>query len=108
MRSPIQHEARRSLRQFETLVERADELLGRAPEPGQPGRVERRCPVGERRGRALAGGGQRDGRDAARDERPLFVESEREAQVDQLLHRPGALRLHARLLEHAFRGRLDE
>ena len=50
-------------------------------------RVERGRAVGERRRRPLAGGRQRDGGDAARDERPLFVEREREAEVDQLLRR---------------------
>src|SRR4029077_11331718 len=94
--------------EFEALVERADELLGGAAEPGQPGGVERGGAVGERGGGPFACGRQRDGRNAARDERPLLVKGEREAEVDQLLHGPGASRLRPRLLEDAFRSRLDE
>ena len=62
------------------------------PSPVSRARVERGGAVGERGGRPLAGGRQRDGRNAARDERPLLVEGEREAEVDQLLQRGPARR----------------
>ena len=76
--------ARRALRQLEALVERADQLLRRAPELRRAGRVESRRAVGERRRRTVAGGRQRHRRNTARDERPLLVEREREAEVDEL------------------------
>ena len=59
-------------------------------------------------GRPLAGRRQRHRRNAARNERPLFVERDRKAEVDQLGDEAGVSRPLPALLEHPLRGRLDE
>ena len=100
--------ARRPLRELEALVERAQQLLGSPAHRREPHRRRGGRAVGERVGRPLAGRRQRDRRDAARDERPLLVEGEREGEVDELGAEGGTARAPAGLLEHALRGRLDE
>src|SRR5581483_6446923 len=84
-------EARRPPVELEPLVERSHELLGRPAERGQPRAVEALRVVAERRRRALAARRERDRGYAARDERPLPVQRERKAEVDQLAEDRGSL-----------------
>ena len=97
-----------SRRELGTRVEPAQELLRRAPELGQPHAVEPLRLVGERARRPLAAGRQRQRRNALRQQRPLLVQREREAEVDELRKRARVLRAPARLLEHALGRGLDE
>ena len=98
--------ARRSLRELEAGVERADEVLGRAAELAQARGAER--VVLEDLRRNVRNGGERQCRDAAGDERPLLSEGERKAEVEQLADAGRTLRLATGLLEHANRGRAHE
>ena len=100
------HVARRSLRQLEAGVERADEVLGRAAELAQARGVER--VVREDLRRHVRNGGEGHCRDAAGDERALLSEGERKAEVEQLADGGRALRLATGLLEHANRCRAHE
>src|SRR5581483_4010047 len=100
-------EARRPPVELEPLVERSHELLGRPAERRQPRAVEALRVVAERRRRALAARRERDRGYAARDERPLPVQRERKAEVDQLAEDRGTLG-RARLLGDAAGRRRDE
>ena len=62
------------------------------PRAVRRGVAQLRRAVGEGPGRALACSRERHGRHAARDERPLLVEREREAEVDQLVEDARACR----------------
>ncbi len=77
--------ARGSLRELEPLVERAEQILGRAPDLAEALRAEALARVPDRIGRRVARGRQRDRADSLREERRLLVEREREAEVDELL-----------------------
>ena len=93
--------ARRPLRELEPLVERAEQ----SPAPTGPScaslRVSRRPALSPNAGRRPAARArERDRGDPARDERPLLVEREREAEVDELRRRtPGCSGRLPRLLE---------
>ena len=84
IRSPAQMNAVVPWASSEPLVERADEVLGGAAHRVEPALDEQRAPIRERVRGTLAGGRQRDGGDAARDERPLLVEREGEGEVEEL------------------------
>src|SRR5262249_53383418 len=75
--------ARGPLRELEAAVQRAERLLRRLAELRELTVVQAPGGVPERRRRPAAGARQRDRRDPARDERALFVERERKAEVDQ-------------------------
>ncbi len=102
--------ARRSLGELEAGVERSDQVLRRAAELRERLHVERVVVSGRREslGRPFRQCRQGQGRNAARHERALLVEREREPEIEQLADGrvPGGFR--ARLLENAERRRSDE
>ena len=75
---------------------------------GELRRVEVRRVVAERGGRPIAGGRDRDRRNAAGDERALLVEREGKREIDELVEEPGAANALAGLLEQPLGGGLDE
>ncbi len=77
--------ARRSLRQLEPGIERADEILRRPAELAQALAAE--AGIAEALGGAVGNGGERHRGDAARDEGSLLAEGEREAEIEQLAQR---------------------
>src|SRR5205085_9581727 len=64
------------LRQLQPRVERGEQLLGRAPELGEPRDSDVAREIADVRRRALAARRQRQRADAASDERRLLVEAE--------------------------------
>ena len=101
-------EARRAARQVEALVERADERLRAAAELRHACGVETCRAVGEGIRRPLASRRHRDRGYPACHERPLLVQREREAEVDQLAQHAGPAGRRPSLLGDAPGGRRGE
>ena len=99
---------RRALRQLEPLVERAEQALRGAAELGVAAAVQPVGRVARDRGRPLRQRRDRDGGDAAPDERRLLVEAEREAEIDELREAERPRRPAAALLRDPRRRRGDE
>ena len=100
--------ARRPFRELDVVVERLERRLAPAPDSGQPCAVQAIRRVAEGRRRAVAAGGERDGRDPVCNERRLLVQAEWEGQVEQLRERARPGRLHAGLLGQPGRRRANE
>ncbi len=100
--------AARARGEGETEVERSEQLLGCGAELSEPGAIEVSRDVAEGLAWAVAPGRERDRRDVGGDERPLFVEREREGEIDQLSEEADVVRPAARLLGDAGDGGGDE
>ena len=89
-----------------------EQLLRRAADLSEPRSALRRAEeagrVADLARRPVAGRRDRQGRDAAAEQRRLLVEAEREGEIEQLAERARAPRRVASLLEHAGRGRRQE
>ena len=100
--------ARRALGERDALLHRVESVLRRAADLLQPPYVQRSRGVAGPARRPVAPGRDRHRRDAARDERRLLVEAEREAEIDELAQRSRPARLGAGLLNQHGACGLDE
>ena len=98
--------ARRPGRERDALLERVEHVLRGAADLAERGsRLQALRRVADARSCGpVAGGRDRDRRDAAGDERRLLVEAEREAEIDELAERARPPRLGAGLARRAARG----
>ncbi len=100
--------ARRPRGQRDALLHRVERVLHGAPDLLEPAHVEISDRVAGSARRAIGRRRDRHRRNAARDERRLLVEAERESEVDQLAQRTGPTGLHTGLLRQHRPGGLDE